>query len=179
MARGVAASILALTLAAATPLTAFAVVTPQSPAALVLATTPLPIPSFAGSALATASLSLNASATVKFSASATATITLKPAAAKKKKLTVRQTIAKVARAHGLKKSHVEALLWIAKRESNFHRTSVSRSRCYGLFQLSHSMVKGHPWKDAAWNTKRAIKYMRGRYGGVLQAKAFWQRHHWY
>jgi hypothetical protein len=41
------------------------------------------------------------------------------------------------------------------------------------------MAHGKPWKDPYWNTKRAIKYMKGRYGGVLKAKAFWLSHHWY
>jgi len=96
-----------------------------------------------------------------------------------KKLTVRQIIAKVGREAHLKQSEIDGLMWIAKRESNFHPTSASRSGCYGLFQLSRGMAKGHPWKDPAWNTKRAIKYMKGRHGGVLKAKAFWLRHHWY
>jgi hypothetical protein len=48
-----------------------------------------------------------------------------------------------------------------------------------LFQLSKGMANGHPWKDATWNTKRAIKYMKGRYHGVLNAKRFWLSHHWY
>ena len=119
-------------------------------------------------------------------AEATATVTTvtpipvaAPKAAVKKRLTVRQTIAKVGRDAGLSSRQVTALLWIAKHESNFHPTSESRSECHGLFQLSKGMAHGHPWKNPTWNTKRAIKYMRGRYGGVLQAKAFWSSHHWY
>lgn len=105
-----------------------------------------------------------------------ATVTPLPVA---RKLTVREIVAKVGRDAGLSKSEVDALLWIAKRESNFHPTSHSRSECHGLFQLSAGMAHGHPWKDPVWNTKRAIKYMRGRYGGVAKAKAFWLSHHWY
>ena len=102
-----------------------------------------------------------------------------------KKLTVRlhaisgTAREKIGRNAGLSTRQVAALLWIAKRESNFHPTSESRSECHGLFQLSKGMAHGHPWKNPTWNTKRAIKYMRGRYGGVLQAKAFWSSHHWY
>lgn len=96
-----------------------------------------------------------------------------------KKLTVPQIIAAVGYKAHLSKAEVEALLWMAKRESNYHPTSESRSECHGLFQLSKGMAHGHPWKDPIWNTKRAIKYMKGRYGGVLKAKAFWGRHHWY
>jgi hypothetical protein len=108
---------------------------------------------------------------------AVATVVVKKAPPKK--LTVKQTIAKVGHDARLSNSEVAALLWIAKRESNYHPTSVSSGGCYGLFQLSRGMAGGHPWKDPSWNTKRAIKYMKGRYHGVLKAKAFWQSHHWY
>jgi soluble lytic murein transglycosylase-like protein len=122
-------------------------------------------------------------ASVAASATTDATIAVpvvKPAPiAAPRKLTVRQVIAKVGHAAGLRQAQIDALMWIAKRESNFHPTSASSSGCYGLFQLSRGMAHGHPWKDPAWNTKRAIKYMRGRYGSVLKAKAFWLRHHWY
>lgn len=101
------------------------------------------------------------------------------AARKAKKLTVPQLVAKIGHDNGLSNAEVGALLWVAKRESNFHPTSKSRSGCYGLFQLTKGMVSGHPWKDPKWNTKRAITYMKGRYHGVLKAKAFWLRHHWY
>ena len=96
-----------------------------------------------------------------------------------RKLTVRQIIAKVGRERGLSSREIAALLWMAKRESNYHPTSESRSQCHGLFQLSKGMAHGHPWKNPAWNTKRAIKYMKGRYGGVMKAKVFWMSHHWY
>jgi hypothetical protein len=99
--------------------------------------------------------------------------------AKKKKLTVRQVIAQAGRKAGLSTKEIAALIWICKRESNFHPTSHSRSGYHGLFQLSKGMAHGRPWKNPAWNTKRAIRYMRGRYGGVLKAKAFWVAHHWY
>lgn len=114
-----------------------------------------------------------------------AVATPKPAAApvkkkkKRKKLTMRQLVAKAGRARGLSKAEVRALLWMAKRESTFHPRAVSRSGCYGLFQLSGGMAHGHPWRDPTWNTKRAIRYMRGRYGGVLHAQRFWRSHHWY
>jgi hypothetical protein len=108
---------------------------------------------------------------------ATAPVPVKKAAVKK--LTVPQIIAKVGTEAKLSKAEITALLWIAKHESNFHPTSVSGSGCHGLFQLSSSMVAGHPWTDPNWNTKRAIKYMKGRYGGVLKAQAFWASHRWY
>lgn len=102
-----------------------------------------------------------------------------PVVKKKKKRSVRQIIIDTGRAAGCSKAEVRALLWLAWRESRFHPTSHSRSNCHGLFQLSKGMAHGKPWKNPVWNTKRAIKYMRGRYGGVLQAKRFWQSHHWY
>jgi len=107
--------------------------------------------------------------------------TVAPAPKKKaKKLTVKQTVAKVGRQRGLSKAGVAALLWICKKESNFRPKARSKSGTYhGLFQLSKGIVKGKPWQDPTWNTKRAIKYMKGRYGSVVKAKAFWMAHHWY
>lgn len=111
---------------------------------------------------------------------AAATVTPLPTpVVKRTKLTVPQSIVQTARTAHLSKAEIDALLWIAKRESNYHPRSHSRSECHGLFQLSAGMAHGHPWTDPAWNTKRAIKYMKGRYGGVLRAKAFWSSHHWY
>jgi hypothetical protein len=163
--------------------------------ALVLGGGVIPEPAyaqvFAGGHISTGSVFLaslvapsrTTSTSLEATPSATTTPALKaapaPKAKKKKKLTVRQKVAKAGRDRGLSKKEVAALLWICKRESNFHSTSVSRSGCYGLFQLSRGMAKGHPWKKPVWNTKRAIKYMRGRYGSVLKAKAFWKAHHWY
>ena len=169
--RGAATCLMALALAAgaSTPLVASAETAPVQPVASVTA-----------EASATAIVPVEA-VTPTETVDATPVLAVAPAPVKPaaKKLTVRQTISKVGRDKGLSKSSVKALLWIAKRESNFHRTSVSSGGCYGLFQLSHSMVRGHPWSNAAWNTKRAIKYMKGRYGSVLKAKAFWAAHHWY
>lgn len=93
--------------------------------------------------------------------------------------TVRQIIIDTGRDAGLSRAEIKALLWLAWRESRYHPTSHSRSGYHGLFQLSPGMAHGKPWKDPEWNTRRAIKYMNGRYGGVLEAKAFWQENHWY
>jgi len=169
--RIVAAGSLAWVLAvggAAAPLTANAesTVAPEAPASS--ATTSAP------------SAEASASASATPSVAATPAPDAAPVAVPKpKKLTIRQTIAKVGRSKGLSKAEIAALLWLAKRESNYHPKSHSRSECHGLFQLSAGMAHGKPWKDPVWNTKRAIKYMKGRYGGVLKAKAFWIKHHWY
>lgn len=173
---GVVAIALALTLAAtgaAVPIVASAAgVSVASAEALATAAAP--------SAVATSAPSTDASAASAATAtapSATPTPTVVP---KAKKLTVRQKVAKAGRARGLSKAGVKALLWICKRESNFRPRAKSKSGTYhGLFQLSKGIVRGHPWQDPTWNTKRAIKYMKGRYGSVLKAKAFWLKHHWY
>jgi soluble lytic murein transglycosylase-like protein len=139
-------------------------------------------PSVDASTSVTPTTTVEASVTAAPSAVATPAAAAAPAvkkAVKKKKLSVRAQVVKTGRKHGLSKKELAALLWIAKRESNFNPRSVSSAQCKGVFQLSKSMSRGHPWWKPAWNTTRAIKYMRGRYGGVLKAKAFWTRHHWY
>jgi Transglycosylase SLT domain len=155
--------------AAATPLAASAEATPP-PATSV------------GSAETSASMATTGSvAATLTSAPAIMTPPVAPGVKRPaRKLTARQIIAKTGRERGLSKAEISALMWICRRESNFHPTSESRNGLYhGLFQLNRGMAGGHPWKDPAWNTKRAIKYMRGRYGGVMRAKAFWVAHHWY
>jgi hypothetical protein len=90
-------------------------------------------------------------------------------------------LAESKRAH-LSKANTAAMLWIVKRESNFHPTSKNPSGCYGLFQLSWGMAKKAPhgqWWDPTWNTRRAIRYMKGRYGSPSKARSFWLRHRWY
>lgn len=104
---------------------------------------------------------------------------VEPTPALKGTALVKWVIEETAREEGCTETEIDALLWIAYRESRYHPTSHSRSNCHGLFQLSKGMAHGKPWDDPEWNTRRAIKYMRGRYGGVLQAKAFWKAHHWY
>lgn len=154
----------------AAPLTALAEAVPAPVSSETLTTTPV-------ASLGTTDTA-SAVATPALAPAVTTTMTPLPKAPAKK-LTVKQIIAKVGSAAGLSKAEIAGLLWIAHRESNYHPTSKSRSGCYGLFQLSAGMAKGHNWKDPYWNTKRAIKYMKGRYHGVLNAKSFWSSHHWY
>ena len=179
MARGpvTAALVAMLALAGmATPLTALAQTIPE-PSSEALTSTVL------ASSGTTDTLAVETTLAPAASAAATPAPTpvvpAAPAPKKAVKLTVKQIIAKVGRASGLSTSEVNGLLWIAYRESRYHPTSKSSSGCYGLFQLSAGMAKGHAWKDPYWNTKRAIKYMKGRYHGVLRAKSFWSAHHWY
>ncbi len=171
--RGVVALSLAWVLAlggAAVPLAASAEA--SSPAAEASALTTQPVAALETSA----GLESSGLATI---APMPAPVTPKAPPAKKKKPTIRQLIAQAGRKVGLSTNEISALMWICKRESGFHPSSHSRSGYHGLFQLSKGMAHGHPWQNVAWNTKRAIKYMRGRYGGVLRAKAFWVAHHWY
>lgn len=164
-----AALALALTGGMVTPLAASAATAPApetTPSATVLVTASAPV------------VPAESATTTVPSSDTTAPAVTAPAPAPKKR-TVRDTILYVGKRAGLSAAELNALLWIAKHESNFHPTSKSKSGCYGLFQLSSKMSAGHPWKDPTWNTSRAIKYMRGRYHGVLNAKSFWQSHHWY
>jgi len=174
IARGLTAASLTAALAAGGAAAPFA--------AWAQSTTP-PATPVASVETSTSPVSADTSATpVSTDASATPAVTTTPTVkvqAPAKKLSVPALIAKIGHASGLSAKQVAALLWIAKHESNYHPTSKSSSGCYGLFQLSAGMTRGHPWKDATWNTKRAIKYMKGRYGGPVQAKPFWLKHHWY
>jgi len=88
----------------------------------------------------------------------------------------------VAEAHkaGYGPINTAALVWLAKRESNYHTASRSRGGHYlGLFQLHNTMCEGKPWRDAGWNTRRAIVYIERRYHSPARAKRFWLRHGWY
>ena len=73
---------------------------------------------------------------------------------------------------------VAAMKKIADYESHDHPKSHSRS-CWGLFQLSTKMVKGHPWSEPTWNTRRALKYVKSRYGTPRKALAHIRRTGWY
>jgi hypothetical protein len=73
---------------------------------------------------------------------------------------------------------VTAMKRIANYESHDHPTSHSRS-CWGLFQLSTTMVRDHPWSDPTWNTRRALRYVKGRYGTPRRAWSHILRTGWY
>jgi hypothetical protein len=73
---------------------------------------------------------------------------------------------------------VTAMKKIADYESHDHPKSHGRTG-HGLFQLSAAMVKGHPWTDPVWNTKRALTYIKGRYGTPRKAWAHIHDHGWY
>jgi hypothetical protein len=93
-------------------------------------------------------------------------------------LTVHQIISKYTLAAGFHADDVTAMKKIADYESHDRPTSHSKT-CWGLFQLSTSMVKGHPWSDPVWNTKRALVYVWGRYGNPIKAWAHIKKTGWY
>jgi hypothetical protein len=93
-------------------------------------------------------------------------------------LTIHGIISKYTLAAGFHAADVTAMKKIADYESHDHPTSHSAG-CWGLFQLSTSMVKGHPWSDPVWNTKRAVKYVKSRYGSPVKAWAHIKKSGWY
>ena len=82
------------------------------------------------------------------------------------------------------KTQTDALVKLAYRESRWHNWSVSKAkrpqdRCWGTFQLSYGMAHGHPWSNPYWNTMRAIRYIKHRYGTPVRALAHSYRYGWY
>ncbi|NTU70421.1 MAG: hypothetical protein HGB10_01150 [Coriobacteriia bacterium] len=86
-------------------------------------------------------------------------------------------IKREAKKKHLKKADVRALLKICKRESNYHRLSRNRS-CKGLFQLKTSFGRKY-WTNPAWNTRKAIRYIKHRYGTPRAALRHCYRYGWY
>lgn len=92
---------------------------------------------------------------------------------------VKRVIKQEARRAHLNAANTSALMWLGRRESTYKATASNGGRCLGVFQLSRSMIHGHQWFNPRWNTRRAIRYMRGRYGSPAAAKSFWLNHSWY
>jgi hypothetical protein len=93
-------------------------------------------------------------------------------------VSVHAIITKYTLAAGFGAADVTAMKQIADYESHDHPSSHSKS-CWGLFQLSTKMVKGHPWSDPVWNTKRALAYVKSRYGTPRKALAHIKKSGWY
>jgi hypothetical protein len=77
----------------------------------------------------------------------------------------------------LKKAQITALLKLCKRESWY----VARARtgsCKGLFQLKTHYGR-KKWANPAWNTRKAIRYIKHRYGTPKKALAHSYRYGWY
>ena len=86
-----------------------------------------------------------------------------------------RTIRSVAQSKHLSARETSSLLKIARMESGYHPTARNHS-CKGLFQLK---TRSAQWANPAWNTARAIGYIRHRYGSVARALRFHYSHGWY
>lgn len=73
---------------------------------------------------------------------------------------------------------IRMAMWIHHHEGG--PNSINRgSYCYGGWQLSRGMARGHKWWCPVWETKRVVRYMRGRYGSIAKAYRFKRSHGWY
>jgi SLT domain-containing protein len=86
-------------------------------------------------------------------------------------------IRREARKKHLRKKDTRALLKLCKRESDYRRTARNRS-CKGLFQLKTKFGR-KKWANAAWNTRKAIRYIKHRYGNCRRALRHSYRYNWY
>jgi len=110
----------------------------------------------------------------------TASISVQPATAHTR-AQAKRIVARVANQRGLCKADRIALYKIAKRESNYRhlaRSNGGNGKYKGIFQLGFKKM-GSKWKDPAWNTRRAIKYIKHRYGTPRKALAHSNRYGWY
>jgi SLT domain-containing protein len=94
-----------------------------------------------------------------------------------KKRAVVKVIKKAAKSKHLNKAEIKALLKICKRESDYNPKSLTGS-CKGLFQLKTHFSR-KKWSDAKWNTLKAIKYIKKRYGSCRKALAHSNSYGWY
>lgn len=76
----------------------------------------------------------------------------------------------------LSKANRAAKNWIAYRESGYSYTA-RNGRCYGRYQLLRSYLHGN--LSPLNQERRANTYVAARYGYWVNAKRFWQHHHWY
>lgn len=84
----------------------------------------------------------------------------------------------------LSASEFEDFNWIIMRESGWRTNATNPSS--GAYGVAQSLPAGkYASQGADWRTNGrtqvdwAINYMRGRYGSIAQAKAFWLSHGWY
>jgi hypothetical protein len=85
-----------------------------------------------------------------------------------------------AHAEGYGKAQTAALVHLAYHESRWHNFSRSSGGHFlGAFQIKWTMCKGNPWSNPRWNTRRAIRYLKHRYGSPVKALAHYHRLGWY
>jgi len=86
----------------------------------------------------------------------------------------------VASQQGCTGEETQMLLEIARKESTLRPNAVSKTGKYvGLFQLGPHLGSYEERIDPYWNTARAIRYMRGRYGSISAAYSFRAKNNWY
>lgn len=85
--------------------------------------------------------------------------------------------------HGFTGEQWEAAKWIINRESGWNPTAQNpSSTAYGLFQFLDSTwaeVGASKTSDPVLQADAGAKYMKGRYGNPVGAKAFWEQNGWY
>jgi len=100
-----------------------------------------------------------------------------PAMALSAKKKVIKIMYRVAVSKHLNKTQRIALYKIAKRESGYRPTARNNS-CKGLFQLKTSFGRSL-WANPAWNTGKAIRYIKHRYGTPTAALSHSNSYGWY
>lgn len=84
---------------------------------------------------------------------------------------------------GLSHANYKARSWISWHESGHNWNILSYGHlCVGYFQLNPGYLgykHGHINLNPKHQVKVADRYVRNRYGNWVNAKAFWEQHHWY
>jgi len=75
-------------------------------------------------------------------------------------------------------TQTNALLHLARHESNTHNWSSNHGHYLGLFQL-HNTMCSRWWYSPYYNTRRAIRYIKHRYGTPTRALSHYHRYSWY
>lgn len=96
--------------------------------------------------------------------------------AKKRRAVIRIIKVQAVKKH-LSTSEIRAMLKLGQRESGLDPRQVTGS-CKGLFQLKTRYSRAK-WANPAWNTRKAIRYVRHRYGTWRVALNHSYRHGWY
>lgn len=87
------------------------------------------------------------------------------------------TIVRVGHSLHLSRPEIRAMLILGWRESGW-RPTARNGNCRGAFQLNFRHM-GRKWRNLAWNTRRANRYVKHRYGSWRRALAHSYRCNWY
>lgn len=89
-------------------------------------------------------------------------------------------VRKLTREAGFGACCAESMVKLCKKESGFRPGAVNpNGKYFGLFQLNSGMASGNDWSNPTWNTKRALEYIRSRYGDPCGAWAHSRSYNWY